>query len=1321
MLFHSALAQVHLSEFSAVNSTGLEDEDGSVEDWIEIANFGATPVNLGGWHLTDDRNDPRKWTFPDTTLAPNGYLVVFASGKDRRTPGAPLHTNFRLSAEGEYLALVMPDGVTTADEFALAYPRQFRDVSFGYGLEQQSSVLVSSEAPGRFFVPGSDSLGLSWTAAAFDDASWEAVVNGVGYDTGEADPAEGSYAARVQATDPVLYWRLNEASGLVAANLGTLADTGAGEYEGNPELGNAGPRPPAFADFELDNRAPYLDGIDDYVAGPAGLLSDRASFTMAGWIRPATDEANRTGLWGQNDAIEFGFIYNSTLQLWTPAGGVDLFYPHPAQEWHHVLGVGSETTLQLYLDGVLAAESFGGGGNYGSSPFAFNAGGGGVFDETGNTFAGQIDEVSVWTRALSIAEIDGLFQGTAAVDFEPYIATDVRNQLHNINSAAYLRFPFVLNDPSTVNRLILRLRYDDGAVAWINGVEAASVNAPEVPAWNSAATQRHDDTQAVQWRELDLTASLGALVSGNNSLAIQGLNIDAANTDFLLQAELIAVRDGATTSAPRYFTFPTPGSPNGVGTADLGPIMAGASHTPIEPTDAEPLSVKAQVTPAFAPVTSVQLLYRVGFGAEFTLPMNDSGTAGDATAGDGLWSAMIPASAASAGELIRYYVTAHDAMGHNSRWPLYPDPLDSEAYQGTVVIDPSIQSDLPVVHLFVENVAAADTFSGTRASLFHAGELYDNVHISVHGQSSSGFPKKSYNLDFTADHRFRYRPGEPRVKDIRLMSNWADKARVRNALTYDFIAASGSHGHFAFQVRVQRNAQFFSIADMMEDGDDRWLERLGRDPNGALYKIYNNLGSAGGNEKKTRRWEDFSDLQALIAALDEGRPLNQRATYAWDRLDLPQVVSYFVGLALCSSQDHGHKNYYVYCDNDGSGEWCLLPWDVDLSWGRNWLDAQGYFTDTLFQDNVLDFYNYSQQGKPSNRLYNLIFQQPEFRTMVLRRLRSVMDSVLQPPGTPAADLRIEARLRQMMDAMDPPEIDQSDADLDYARWGTWGNGNAMRAEAGRILSIHLPGRRTFLFSQSPQLNGETIPTSQPAGATVQFGRIEFNPASGNQAEEFIELTNANAFAIDLSGWRIEGAVRHTLRPGTVVPPQRSLFVSPDVRAFRARAITPRASQDLFVQGNYSGQLNAWGESLALVDQNGQPKATRQYPGNPSPAQRYLRITEIFYNPDAVPGLSHDPQRFEYLELRNTGPAALDLHGVRLTNGVQFTFAGDAVTVLQPGASILVVRDLEAFTARFGAMANIAGQFVGALDSNGETLRLDDAVGEKILEFAYNDS
>jgi hypothetical protein len=126
------------------------------------------------------------------------------------------------------------------------------------------------------------------------------------------------------------------------------------------------------------------------------------------------------------------------------------------------------------------------------------------------------------------------------------------------------------------------------------------------------------------------------------------------------------------------------------------------------------------------------------------------------------------------------------------------------------------------------------------------------------------------------------------------------------------------------------------------------------------------------------------------------------------------------------------------------------------------------------------------------------------------------------------------------------------------------------------------------------------PAHPTADATIQFARIEFNPASGNQAEEFIELTNANAYAVDLSGWRLDGAVRHTFRPGTVIPARRSLFVSPDVRAFRARTSAPRGGQGLFVQGNYSGQLNAWGETLTLMDTAGQTKGDAQYPAIPRP-------------------------------------------------------------------------------------------------------------------------
>ena len=126
-----ASAQVGITEFLASNDQNLADVDGEFTDWIELSNSGAA-MDLGGWYLTDDASELTKWQFPSPTpLANGGYLVVFASDKDRNLAGQELHTNFKLKASGEYLALVRPDGVTVEHQYTPEYPTQYTDVSFG--------------------------------------------------------------------------------------------------------------------------------------------------------------------------------------------------------------------------------------------------------------------------------------------------------------------------------------------------------------------------------------------------------------------------------------------------------------------------------------------------------------------------------------------------------------------------------------------------------------------------------------------------------------------------------------------------------------------------------------------------------------------------------------------------------------------------------------------------------------------------------------------------------------------------------------------------------------------------------------------------------------------------------------------------------------------------------------------------------------------------------------------------------------------------------------------------------------------------------------
>jgi len=125
---------LRINEIAAANILGLADEDGDHEDWIELVNRSPFAVNLAGWSLTDDPDAPGQWTFPAVTLGAGQYLVVFASEKNRRptTPGAKLHTNFKLSVAGEYLGLFNLESPRQAvDELRPRFSGQRNDYSFG--------------------------------------------------------------------------------------------------------------------------------------------------------------------------------------------------------------------------------------------------------------------------------------------------------------------------------------------------------------------------------------------------------------------------------------------------------------------------------------------------------------------------------------------------------------------------------------------------------------------------------------------------------------------------------------------------------------------------------------------------------------------------------------------------------------------------------------------------------------------------------------------------------------------------------------------------------------------------------------------------------------------------------------------------------------------------------------------------------------------------------------------------------------------------------------------------------------------------------------
>jgi hypothetical protein len=538
-------AQAVISEFLAENDTGLRDADGDQSDWIELHNPTGETVNLLGWRLTDDSLSPAKWQFPAVDLAPNARLVVFASGKDRRAPGGELHTNFRLSNGGGYVALSRPDG-TVARAFA-NYPPQRADISYGDGLLVDTEAFVTANSGSRYFIPTNNALATTWTAPGFNDASWSAGSSRLGYQTGEARPGL-----------PQAYWTFDDTvsnSIATAPNATLIGATYAAQVPGAIGEGKS---------------LQFVSSGSQYVSAPLDV--SETSYTASFWFRTTTP---KTGLFtavdgelgqGGHDRHLFLSGGNIFARVWDTEIIGSTGKNYSDGQWHHVAHVvGSAVAGQrIYVDGVLVAS-----GTKASSNFTWQKRIHFGYSNDGapnQFFDGQLDDLAIWAEALNAASVSALASGTiptTLAGFQPHIQTNVEASLRNVGSSLYVRLPFAVNRVTPINRLTLRVRYDDGFIAYLDGVEVARRNAPAgVTAASLALTDRAAD-EATLVEEIDLSAHVDLLTNGNHVLAIHALNESTNSADFLINAELIGKSE--TPQLSLFMDPPTAGAENSSG------------------------------------------------------------------------------------------------------------------------------------------------------------------------------------------------------------------------------------------------------------------------------------------------------------------------------------------------------------------------------------------------------------------------------------------------------------------------------------------------------------------------------------------------------------------------------------------------------------------------------------------------------------------------------------------------------------------------------------------------------------------------------------
>ena len=545
-----------ISEFLAVNDSTLLDEDGDASDWIEIHNPCAEPVDLDGWYLTDDPADLTRWRFPPRILEPGSYLVVFASGKDRRS--SELHTDFRLSSDGDYLGLIRPDGSTVVSEFAPAYPPQRADISFGLGQRILDDSFVAQGDAVRMIVPVDGSLGERWTGSAseepFDDsaaAGWSAATIALGYQDGE-DVTPASF--------PLVYWSFDLTGRDLTGN-------------GHDATLNGATFSDDVAGVIGSGQSLSFDGIDDFVSAVVDVSETR--YTSSMWFR--TSRSSR-GLFtvvendlggGGHDRHLYLSGRNVAARVWNNETISSSGRNFADGSWHHVAHVvGSEVGGQrIYVDGELVAS-----GSQAASDFNWQerVNIGFSNDATANFFLGWIDDVAIWDDVLTVEQIRALAAGALPLALDglrPLIATDVGGEMRGVNGSVQVRIPFETTLPpvEAFDALQLHVRYDDGFVAYLNGSEVARRNAPEQLFFDSTALVDRPLGQAIRGEVIDISAHLSLLRDGANILAVWGLNDAVDSREFLVLPELVKVE-----SRPDlYLSPPTPGAPNVLGLLDF--------------------------------------------------------------------------------------------------------------------------------------------------------------------------------------------------------------------------------------------------------------------------------------------------------------------------------------------------------------------------------------------------------------------------------------------------------------------------------------------------------------------------------------------------------------------------------------------------------------------------------------------------------------------------------------------------------------------------------------------------------------------------------
>ncbi|MDA7629140.1 lamin tail domain-containing protein, partial [Verrucomicrobia bacterium] len=163
-------------------------------------------------------------------------------------------------------------------------------------------------------------------------------------------------------------------------------------------------------------------------------------------------------------------------------------------------------------------------------------------------------------QIMQIAEVEFLGKiGLPPPAFVDLIQTDIETSMYAQHASAYARLPFFAGEEVDFEGLSLNVRFDDGFIAYINGVEVARANAPNKLGFDSVAESDRGTEVAAIVKHFDLRSFESLIEPGKNLLAIHALNDNVHSSEFLLEAQLENGAMRTVLSDVGYFEIPSPG------------------------------------------------------------------------------------------------------------------------------------------------------------------------------------------------------------------------------------------------------------------------------------------------------------------------------------------------------------------------------------------------------------------------------------------------------------------------------------------------------------------------------------------------------------------------------------------------------------------------------------------------------------------------------------------------------------------------------------------------------------------------------------------